>query len=129
MPAKILIVDDEESDRLLIQAILARTGYETVVAVSGEEAIRRYLETGIDVVVTDLHMQDVHGFELISILREFAPPPPVIAVSATGPFQLHMAEQLGARWTLRKPLDPHLLLDAVRRALEAKADEERLRSG
>jgi CheY-like chemotaxis protein len=127
--ARILIVDDEEADRLLIQAILARMGYETVVAVSGEEAIRRFLETGIDVVVTDLHMQDVHGFELISILREFSPPPPVIAVSATGPFQLHMAEQLGARWTLRKPIDPHLLLDAVKRALNVKPEDGQLLSG
>lgn len=127
--ARILIVDDEESDRLLLQAILARIGHETVVAVSGEEALRRYLDTGIDVVVTDLHMQDVHGFELISILREFDPPPPVVAVSATGPFQLHMAEQLGARWTLRKPIDPMLLVDAVKRALASRKDDEQKRSG
>ena len=127
--ARILIVDDEESDRLLLQAILARVGHETVVAVSGEEALRRYLETGIDVVVTDLHMQDVHGFELISILREFDPPPPVVAVSATGPFQLHMAEQLGAQWTLRKPIDPMLLVDAVKRALASRKDDEQKRSG
>lgn len=127
--ARILIVDDEESDRLLLQAILARIGHETVVAVSGEEALRRYLETGIDVVVTDLHMQDVHGFELISILREFDPPPPVVAVSATGPFQLHMAEQLGARWTLRKPIDPMLLVDAVKRALASRKEDEQKRSG
>lgn len=127
--ARILIVDDEESDRLLLQAVLARVGHETVVAVSGEEAIRRYLETGIDVVVTDLHMQDVHGFELISILREFSPPPPVVAVSATGPFQLHMAEQLGARWTLRKPIDPMLLVDAVERAVKSIDEEEQLDVG
>ena len=127
--ARILIVDDEESDRLLLQAILARIGHETVVAVSGDEALRRYLETGIDVVVTDLHMQDVHGFELISILREFDPPPPVVAVSATGPFQLHMAEQLGARWTLRKPIDPMLLVDAVKRALASRKEDEQKRSG
>lgn len=127
--ARILIVDDEEADRLLLQAILARIGHETVVAVSGEEALRRYLESGIDVVVTDLHMQDVHGFELITILREFDPPPPVVAVSGTGPFQLHMAEQLGARWTLRKPIDPMLLVDAVKRALAWSSENEQLRSG
>ena len=122
--ARILIVDDEEMDRLLVQAVLARAGHETVVVSGGEEALRRYLESGIEIVVTDLQMPDVHGFELISILRDFSPPPAVIALSATGPFQLHMAEALGARWTLKKPVDPNLLLDAVRRAEEWRANEE-----
>jgi len=123
MMARVMIVDDEEADRLLMQAVLARSGYETVVAVSGEDALRQYLEAEVDVVVTDLQMQDVHGFELITILRDFNPAPQVVAVSATGPFQLHMAEALGARWTLRKPLDPELLLDAVKRALAAGPED------
>ena len=67
----ILIVDDEEVDRLLMQAILARVGHQTEVAETGEDALRRFLRGGIDLVITDLHMPDVHGFELISILREF----------------------------------------------------------
>lgn len=116
--ARILIVDDEESDRLLIQAVLARAGHQTTVVENGEDAIRAFLDTGIEIVVTDLQMPDVHGFELISILREFVPAPAVIALSATGPFQLHMAEALGARWTLLKPLDPQHLLDAVKLAEE-----------
>lgn len=127
--ARILIVDDEESDRLLIQAVLARAGHQTTVVEGGEEALRAFLGTGIDIVITDLQMPDVHGFELISILRDFSPPPAVIALSATGPFQLHMAEALGAHWTLLKPLDPRLLLDAVKRAEQAlKEREDRLSS-
>ncbi len=116
--AKILIVDDEESDRLLVQAILERAGHETFFAEDGEEALREYALHGIDLVVTDLQMPEVHGFELITILREFAKPPAVIAVSGTGPFQLHMAEALGAKYTLQKPLNPKLLLTAVDDALE-----------
>ncbi len=126
---KILIVDDNETDLLLMQSVLARAGYSTDVAVTGEDALRRYLDDSVDVVITDLQMPDVHGFELITILREFAQPPAVIAVSGTGPFQLHMAEQLGARLTLSKPLDPVLLLDAVKRALEDKDDIHVLKSG
>lgn len=125
--ARILVVDDEETDRLLMQAVLARAGYQTEVAEGGEAALRRYLETGIDVVLTDLQMPDVHGFELISILREFDPAPRIIAVSGTGTFQLHMAEALGAQLTLTKPLDPALLLDAIDRVLEF-AEDEKLKS-
>jgi chemosensory pili system protein ChpA (sensor histidine kinase/response regulator) len=121
---RILIVDDEEADRLLVDAILTRVGYETIVAPGGEEAFRSFLDAGIDVVVTDLQMPDVHGFELITILREFDPPPAVVAVSGTGSVQLHMAEALGARWTLQKPIDPELLVDAVRRAVAERESSE-----
>ena len=129
MTARILIVDDEEADRLLIQGILARAGYDTIVAPSGEAALRAYLDAGVDVVITDLQMPDVHGFELISILRDFTPRPALIAVSGTGPIQLYMAESLGAHWTLQKPLNPELLLDAVERALAERAANEERRSG
>jgi chemosensory pili system protein ChpA (sensor histidine kinase/response regulator) len=115
--AKVLIVDDEEADRLLAQAILARAGHETFFAHDGEEALRQYALKGIDVVVTDLQMPEVHGFELISVLRDFSKPPALVAVSGTGQFQLQMAEALGAKYTLTKPLDPELLVDAVSRAL------------
>ncbi len=126
---RILIVDDEESDRLLLQGILARAGYQTFVASGGEEALRTYLDAGVDAVITDLQMPDVHGFELISILRDFTPRPALIAVSGTGAIQLYMAEVLGARWTLRKPVDPEQLLDLVERALASRGNDEGRRSG
>lgn len=117
--ARVLVVDDEETDRLLMQALLTRGGHQAEAVDGGEPALRRFLERGIDVVVTDLQMPDVHGFELITILREFDLCPPIVAVSGTGPFQLHMAETLGATITLAKPLDPALLLDAVERATQS----------
>lgn len=120
--AKVLIVDDEESDRLMMQVVLEHAGHETFLAFDGEEALRKYAVEGIDVVVTDLHMPEVHGFELISVLRDFDKPPALVAVSGTGPFQLHMAEALGAKFTLSKPIDPKLLVDAVERSLK-DADE------
>jgi CheY-like chemotaxis protein len=121
--AKILIVDDEEGDRLIAQAILERAGHETFFAHDGEEALRQYALKGIDVVVTDLQMPQVHGFELITVLRDFSKAPGVVAVSGTGAFQLHMAEALGAKYTLTKPLTPELLLDAVDRALADRVEE------
>lgn len=116
--AKVLIVDDEEGDRLIAEAILTRAGHECFFAHDGEDALRQYALKGIEVVVTDLQMPQVHGFELISVLRDFETPPVVVAVSGTGQFQLQMAEALGAKFTLTKPLDPDLLVDAVERAVE-----------
>ena len=121
--ARILIVDDEESDRLIEEAILTEAGHEVCCAAGGEQALRRYLESGIDLVITDLQMPDVHGFELISILRDLLPSPPVIAVSGTGEFQLHMASQLGASVTLTKPIDAGALLQAVENALGSRSSD------
>ena len=98
--ALILIIDDEESARLLLEGILTNAGHDVFSASDGEHALRRLLEGGVDLVITDLQMPDVHGLELISILRDLAASPPVIAVSGTGEFQLHMASQLGASVTL-----------------------------
>lgn len=121
--AKILIVDDEEADRLIAEAILTRAGHETFFAHDGEEALRQFALRGIEVVLTDLQMPEVHGFELISVLRDFKHPPAVVVMSGTGQFQLHMAEALGAKYTLQKPLDPELLVDAIERALVDHAAE------
>ncbi len=123
--ARILIVDDDEADRMLVEAVLRRAGHETLAVEGGEAALRAYLDEGVDLVITDLQMPDVHGFELISILKEFVEPPVVIALSATGPVQLHMAEALGAEWTLSKPLDPRVLVDAVERTEREKRESRR----
>lgn len=122
--ARILIVDDEEADRLIAQAILVRDGHETFFAHDGKDALRQYALRDIDLVLTDLHMPEVHGFELISVLREFQRRPALVVMSGTGEVQLDMAEALGAKYTLQKPLDPELLLSTVDRALaEAEAQQ------
>ena len=61
--ARILIVDDEESDLLLGRTILERAGHDTHVAVNGAEALRDYVRKGIEIVVTDLEMPEGHGLE------------------------------------------------------------------
>lgn len=120
--ARILIVDDEESDRLLGQAILERAGHVIFLAEDGDEALSACQADGIDIVITDLQMPKVHGFELITALRDMPQPPPVIVVSGTGPYQLAIADALGAKFTLRKPVDPDALLTAVDQILRVASD-------
>lgn len=114
---RILIVDDDESERLLQQAILERAGHEVFLASDGEEAVREYLAQGIDLVLTDLQMPEIHGLALITLLRGLTPRPRIIAISGTGEPQLDMAQAIGADETLSKPVDAGELLNAVERSL------------
>jgi CheY-like chemotaxis protein len=111
--ARVLIVDDEEADRVVLRTILESGDHEILEANDGDEALETYRGQGIDVVVTDLQMRNVHGLELITILRDFEPRPGIIAISATGEIQLEMARALGATHALTKPIQPDDLLEAV----------------
>ncbi len=65
--AYVLIVDDDESDRMLMRSLLGNEGHELYLASNGEQAMRLYLRHPIDVVVTDIQMDRGDGIELISI--------------------------------------------------------------
>lgn len=119
--ARVLIVDDEEADRVVLRTILERSGHEIFEASDGDEALELYEGKDIQVVVTDLQMRNVHGLELITILRDFDPRPGIIAISGTGEVQLDMAQALGATKSLTKPVTPEQLLSAVDTVLTRRA--------
>ena len=117
--ANILIVDDNEMDRLLERTFLEDAGHTPFFAADGEAALRVYQDNDIDVVVTDLRMPNVDGLQLIKRLLEINPNVPVIAVSGHAAGQLDEAEALGALSRLVKPVQPDALVNAVQEALEA----------
>ena len=111
--ARVLVVDDDEGDRVVLRTILERASHEVWVASDGDEALSQFQGKGIQVVITDLQMRNVHGLELITVLRELSPKPAIVAISGTGEAQLDMARLVGASRTLTKPVRPDLLLAAV----------------
>ena len=113
--ARIVIVEDDDTDRLRLQAILELAGHEIYLTQDLEQVLT-YARDGVDVVITDLQMPDLHGLELIMTLRSRTPEVAVIVVSGTGPEQLDMAVAIGAIASFRKPVEPAKLLDAVQRA-------------
>ena len=123
--ARLLVVDDEEDDRLILKTILERADHQVFLAQDGREALELCHGEGIEVIITDLQMSDVHGLELITLVRDFDPRPPIIAISGTGEVQLEMAHMLGAERTLTKPVQPAQLLTAVREVLAVTDDRGR----
>lgn len=118
--ARILIVDDDEAERVVLGTILRRAGHETFFAEDGEKAQERYRGGQIEIVLTDLQMPAMHGLELISLLRDRFPRPAIIAISGTGEPQLDIARAIGAEATLSKPVDPSELLRVVSRAIDER---------
>lgn len=114
--AHVLIVDDDESDRLLMQGMLKDDGHELFFASNGEEAMRLYLRHPIDVVVTDIQMPRGDGIELITGLKGMDPDASIIAVSGNAPQKLSLAQLEGAQAVLTKPFEKDTLRAAVIRA-------------
>jgi two-component system response regulator (stage 0 sporulation protein F) len=116
-----LVVDDDEADRIVLRTILERANHEVFLAKDGDEALAVYAGKGIEVVITDLQMKNLHGLQLITILRDLSPRPGIIAISGTGEFQLDMARAVGAWKALTKPVTPADLLAAVTEVLGRRA--------
>ena len=115
--ARILIVDDEEMDRLLMAEGLQDAGHEPLFASDGHNALRIWKDSSVDLVVTDIVMPELNGLELLEAMKLDDPGVPVIAISGISAKSLNKAARVGAAAILTKPVNPAELLDEVNRAL------------
>jgi len=120
--ALILIVDDESLVRAIVEDILISGGHTVLQAISGTEAIKMCEERSFDLVITDLSMPLMDGFDLISSLRRLQSDLAILAISGvyTGDL-LKAVKLLGAKAILEKPFEPGELLAAVDKILEKNA--------
>ena len=115
--AKILIVDDRAEIRSTFEVILEHYGHEFILARNGQEGIDQYRQHRPDVLILDMFMPVMNGFDALFLLRQEYPEAPVIAMSGGGKNMgadaLEEAQNLGARATLLKPVAPRDLIDAI----------------
>ncbi len=113
---KVLIVDDEPSFLTLLQLELSVAGFETAVAADGRTALRRIESEKPDVVLLDIMMPVLDGWEVLKLLREqTGPQPRVIVVTAkSAEIGLDRALELGADGFMSKPFDADKLIASVK---------------
>jgi DNA-binding response OmpR family regulator len=116
----ILVVEDNENTRRLLETILRSAGYEVTLAPDAEEGLRILEgEAPIDLVLLDLFLPGADGMQFLRLRSEMDPDrqPPVIVVSATEDLDTLRPQlrELGAKLALRKPFDVQELLDGVSR--------------
>ena len=105
MVPRILIVDDDSSIRTLLSVVASRAGVESETAVDGLEAMQK-LESGIyDLVVLDLSMPRMNGYDLIDRLRGRRPRPAVVVLTALPPIQYNALDPDVVHCIIRKPFD------------------------
>ena len=122
MSGRILIVDDDERQRTALAAMLSDRNFETQVAADGQEALERLASFSADVIVTDLVMPRMDGFELLRILKERGDTTPAIALTGFGSMEkaLSVVQDLKAFWFLEKPVEPRAFLLLLERAIRHK---------
>jgi chemosensory pili system protein ChpA (sensor histidine kinase/response regulator) len=114
---RVLVVDDSLSVRKIVGMILERAGFDVVTAADGSEALALLMRTSVDVIVTDLEMPRVNGYELIEdvVSRPAARAVPVIVLTTrVGEHHMRLARDLGIEHYLAKPVDPDALVQLVR---------------
>lgn len=117
----ILVVDDEPSVVMIVEATLRAFGYRVVSATNGGDALQRFQEHSADIalILTDIMMPVMDGVALLTSLRNRGVRVPVIAASGVGSHEQRDAlKQQGIALFLQKPYTADALLDAVDRALK-----------
>lgn len=115
----ILVVDDEKSQREILEMILSGEGYDVTTASSGEAAMKFVADRHFDLVLTDLKMTGMSGLDLLKNLTDFDKSIIVLLLTAHGTVDSAVdALRLGAFDYLQKPYDREKLLDTISRALK-----------
>jgi len=117
----VLVVEDHPDTREMLTDLLTDCGYDVTAAKDGAIAWQLLETMQPDLIVTDLTMPHVSGFELIRHVRDLAEfrHIPVVAISAWGGECLSDAQKAGATHTLRKPFDAENLTGLINTALAA----------
>ncbi len=118
--ARVLLVDDSISVRKFVAQMLEKAGFEVGIAADGAEAMARLGERDFDVLVTDLEMPRLNGYELLEDVRRRAGTrdlPVVILTTRSGEKHQHLARRLGVNHYMTKPV----IEDAFVRLIESLA--------
>lgn len=127
MSKLILAVDDEKHILRLVQINLEKAGYQVITATNGQEAVQQVQENKPDMVVMDVMMPVMDGFEALKVLKsspETAGTPVIMLTAKAQDADVFHGWQSGADLYLTKPFNPMELLTFVKRIFESQAENQ-----
>ncbi len=121
---RILVVDDDDTIRTTMKAILQDEGYTVDLASTGKEAIQKSQQNNYNVALLDIRLPDMEGVELLKLLKDGVPRTRKIMVTGYPSLQNAIsALNKNADAYLLKPVDVEKLLNTVKQQLEAQENE------
>jgi two-component system response regulator HydG len=119
MKERILVVDDEQSHRIMLKAVLTKEGYDVSEADDGISAVKAIESESFDLILMDIRMTDMDGIEAMGQIKRMSPSIPIIMMTAYASIKTAVeALKSGAYDYLTKPLDIDELKILIRKALE-----------
>lgn len=120
---KILIVEDDQHIRKLLNILIRRDDVEIQEAVEGNEALTKVLAGGWDLVILDIMMPNVDGFSILKQMREndaTARIPVIVVTAKTEDKDLMKGYSMGANYYITKPFEPQDLIHSIELILKVK---------
>ena len=115
---RVLVVDDEEWARALIQRFLRLKGHTVLTAASGHDALDTFRRERVDLVITDRAIPDMSGDGIAAEIKRLSPATPVVMLTGFGDIMDARREKpAGVDYVLGKPVTPDELQEAVLRAM------------
>ena len=117
--AKVLVIDDEQGIRDLLDTLLRRKGYDVVLAESGRKGLELFRRERPDVIVLDLKMPEMDGLTVLRQIQNLDPGKPVIILTGAGTTEAErQVRALGVTEYVEKEFSLHLLGDSLKRLLK-----------
>ena len=118
--SKILVIDDEQGIRNLLDTLLSRKGYEVVLASNGQKGLELFRRERPDVVVLDLKMPEMNGLTVLQQVRQLNPVQPVVILTGAGTAEAEQqVRALGVTEFVEKEFSMHRLGDSLKRLLNS----------
>lgn len=118
MSTRILTIDDSKTMRDMLMLTLAEAGFDVLQAVDGQDGLDVLVNERVDVVITDINMPRMDGYEVIRQLRrqpEHKSTPILVLTTESESEKKNLAREVGATGWLVKPFDPDRLIETVRK--------------
>ena len=125
MKASVLIIEDELELARLIKMYLQRDGIEGEICTDAESAVGRIFEEKFDLLVLDINLPGMDGFELLQKIRPRVPTPVIIVSARDADEDIIMGLGIGADEFVTKPFSPRVLVARIRALLRREREDSR----